>query len=174
MLVKVILFWVRVPVLSEQIMLAPPMVSHAYSFLTKLLSFNILFTLKAKDKVTDKGKPSGIATTTTVTPIIKKFNISTKCFFSKEPAKYLSMENLTNRAPTMIIAEMKPNLPISSARFSSFFYKGVASTSPSLRIALILPSQLLSPTTNTKYNPSPVSILDPLIRTGEGISWVPI
>ncbi len=61
----------RVPVLSEHILLAPPIVSHAYNFRTKLLSFNIFFTEKARDKVTAKGSPSGIATTTTVNVKIK-------------------------------------------------------------------------------------------------------
>lgn len=47
------------------------MVSQAYNYLTKFWSFNIFLTEKAKDKVTAKGNPSGIATTTTVIPIIK-------------------------------------------------------------------------------------------------------
>jgi hypothetical protein len=55
--VTVILFNVNVPVLSEQIESAPPIVSHAYNFRTKLLSFNIFFTEKANDKVTARGKP---------------------------------------------------------------------------------------------------------------------
>jgi hypothetical protein len=62
---------VSVPVLSEQILLAPPIVSHAYNFLTKLLSLSIFLTEKASDRVTAKGNPSGIATTTTVNDKIK-------------------------------------------------------------------------------------------------------
>jgi hypothetical protein len=42
-----------------------------------LLSRSIFLTEKARDKVTDNGSPSGIATTITVIPRIKKFNIST-------------------------------------------------------------------------------------------------
>ena len=68
---KVILFKVKVPVLSEQIVLAPPIVSHAYIFLTRLLSLSIFFTEYAKDSVTAKGNPSGIATTITVIANIK-------------------------------------------------------------------------------------------------------
>ncbi len=64
--VSVILFMVKVPVLSEQILLAPPIVSHAYIFLTRFWSFNIFFTEKARERVTDRGRPSGMATTTTV------------------------------------------------------------------------------------------------------------
>lgn len=62
------------PVLSEQILLAPPIVSQAAIFLTKLLSTNIFLTEKAKDKVTARGRPSGIATTTTVRAKIKYYN----------------------------------------------------------------------------------------------------
>jgi hypothetical protein len=40
-----------------------------------LLSVNIFFTEKAKERVTANGKPSGIATTMTVIPKIKKFKI---------------------------------------------------------------------------------------------------
>jgi hypothetical protein len=66
-----ILFWVRVPVLSEQIIFAPPMVSQAAIYLTKLLSTNIFLTEKANDKVTARGSPSGMATTMTVIAKIK-------------------------------------------------------------------------------------------------------
>jgi hypothetical protein len=62
---------VRVPVLSEQILLAPPIVSQASIFLTKFWSLSIFFTEKAKYSVTAKGKPSGMATTITVTPKMK-------------------------------------------------------------------------------------------------------
>jgi hypothetical protein len=60
------LFIVRVPVLSEQMLLAPPIVSQASIFLTKLLSVSICLTETANERVTDRGNPSGIATTITV------------------------------------------------------------------------------------------------------------
>ena len=66
------MFLVRVPVLSVQISLAPPMVSDASSFLTKLFSFFIFMTEKASEMVTARGSPSGTATTMTVIEIIKK------------------------------------------------------------------------------------------------------
>lgn len=65
------IFLVNVPVLSEQIIFAPPMVSQAYNFLTKLLSFIIFFTENASVKVTATGRPSGIETTNTVNANIK-------------------------------------------------------------------------------------------------------
>jgi hypothetical protein len=56
-------------------LLAPPIVSQAYIFLTRFWSIIIFFTEKARERVTDKGSPSGIATTTTIIPKIKKFKI---------------------------------------------------------------------------------------------------
>jgi hypothetical protein len=50
---------------------APPIVSQAYIFLTKFWSRSIFLTENASDKVTESGNPSGIATTTTVIPIIR-------------------------------------------------------------------------------------------------------
>ena len=56
--------------MSEQIAFAPPMISQDFSYLTKFLSYNIFLTEYAKDKVTAKGRPSGIATTIMVIPTI--------------------------------------------------------------------------------------------------------
>ena len=63
---------VRVPVLSVAISLAPPMVSLACSFFTRLFSFFIFWTENARAMVTAKGRPSGTATTITVIEIIRK------------------------------------------------------------------------------------------------------
>lgn len=59
-------FMVKVPVLSEQMQSALPIISQALSLLTKLCSFSISLTENARESVTAKGRPSGIATTTTV------------------------------------------------------------------------------------------------------------
>ena len=72
------MFIVRVPVLSEQMLLAPPMVSHAYIFLTKFSSSNIFLTENASDRVTASGSPSGMATTMTVMARMKKLSNSGK------------------------------------------------------------------------------------------------
>ena len=69
---------VSVPVLSVQISLAPPMVSEASSFLTRLFSSFIFMTEKAKEIVTSKGRPSGTATTIIVMAIITKPTTSPK------------------------------------------------------------------------------------------------
>ena len=112
--VRVILFMVKVPVLSEQMLLAPPIVSHAYIFLTKFWSISIFLTEKASDSVTAKGSPSGMATTITVIAKMKYFNISVKSapvFHSLDIP--FSIENLISKTMTIAIPEYKPNLPMS-------------------------------------------------------------
>ena len=63
--ITVILFWVSVPVLSEQICVAEPIVSDEFKFLTKLLSFFICALEKLSEIVTASGRPSGMAQTIT-------------------------------------------------------------------------------------------------------------
>ena len=70
----VILFSVKVPVLSVQITVTAPIVSHACNFLTRLLLFNIRRMFSAKLKVTAIGSPSGTAITISVTAIMKYCN----------------------------------------------------------------------------------------------------
>lgn len=67
----VILFSVRVPVLSEQIVVALPIVSQAARDLIEHLSSYIFFVEYAREMVTASGSPSGIATTTMVTARMK-------------------------------------------------------------------------------------------------------
>ncbi len=85
-LVVFILFWVKVPVLSVQISLAPPMISHDCNFLTKLFSSFILPTAKASAIVTLSGSPSGTAAT-----IIYKCILVLKKYFMK--SKYSNREH---------------------------------------------------------------------------------
>ena len=59
----VILFWVSVPVLSEQITPAQPRVSTAGSFLTMARRFAMRPTPRASTMVTMAGRPSGMAAT---------------------------------------------------------------------------------------------------------------
>jgi len=109
---------------------APPIVSHASNLRTKLLSFNIFFIEKARDKVTANGKPSGIATTTTVKA---KMKYSNKCFKSTELFQVLSlafsMPNLIKSTMRIKIAEISPNFPISSEIFYNLFCNGVGPSS---------------------------------------------
>ncbi len=64
----VIAFWVRVPVLSEQITVVQPRVSTAGNFLIIAFLFIIRCTPKAKATVTMAGNPSGIAATAKLIP----------------------------------------------------------------------------------------------------------
>jgi len=134
------------------------------------MSFNILFTEKAREIVTDRGRPSGIAITITATPRMKNLRISMICLVSKLLSIIRSMVNLRIRMKKIRMAEMRPNLPISLAMVSNFYYKGVTSTPPYLNKTPILPSQVFSPTNKTKNMPSPHNTLVPLMTIGEGTS----
>ena len=85
---------VRVPVLSVHITLAPPIVSHACIFLTKLLLSISFLIEKERLKVTAKGNPSGIATTIIdthkITIVIKFLNKPETSNFSS-PIQYLTI-----------------------------------------------------------------------------------
>ena len=166
--VRVIIFIVRVPVLSEQMLFAPPIVSQASIFLTKFSSTSIFLTEKAKERVTAKGKPSGMATTITVIARMKKFKSSGRSDFVSHSLDIpFSIANRTSRMIKIKIAEYKPNLPISYAIFSNFICRGVAVISSWFNTARILPEQEKSPTTVIIILPSPVKTFVPLIITGD-------
>ncbi len=74
----------------------------------------------------------------------------------------------------MQIAEIKPNLPISSAIFCNFCCNGVPSVYSWARRALILPIHEQSPTTITNNFPYPVRTLVPPIKIGEGTSCLSV
>ena len=65
----VISFWVRVPVLSEQITLAQPRVSTDGSFLIRTFRFTMRCTPNARAIVTIAGSPSGMAATARLTEV---------------------------------------------------------------------------------------------------------
>lgn len=62
---------VSVPVLSVHSIFAPPIVSHAARWRTKLPLCNIRRILYANEMVTDSGKPYGTATTTMAIAVVK-------------------------------------------------------------------------------------------------------
>ena len=74
----VIWFLVSVPVLSVQIVSAPPIVSEDANLRTQLFSLFIFMTEKAKDIVTARGRPSGIAITMTVTAVMTAYRKSVR------------------------------------------------------------------------------------------------
>ena len=67
----VIMFWVSVPVLSEQMHEVDPKVSMDSRFLTRTFFFAILFAVKANYIVTAATTPSGTFATSTPIAIIK-------------------------------------------------------------------------------------------------------
>jgi len=82
------------------------------------------------------------------------------------------MAPFINKTATIIIAETSPNLPMSSAMVSSFYYKGVVTSSPPLNRAWILPRADKGPTAITTILPSPDKIREPESTRGEGTSCV--
>ena len=64
--------------MSVQMVSAPPIVSEEASLRTQLFSLFIFITENAKDIVTARGSPSGIAITMTVTAVIIAYRKSVK------------------------------------------------------------------------------------------------
>ena len=81
----------------------------------------------ANERVTDNGKPSGIATTTTVIPIIIYWsNFAISLEVSHGYLVVFIIANLISKTMTIIIADIRPNLPISLAIIYNFCCKGVS------------------------------------------------
>ena len=125
-----------------QIILAPPIVSHACIFLTKLL-LSISFLIENERlKVTAKGNPSGIATTMIETHkiiIVIKFLIKLETSKSSEPILYLTIIWI-NKATKVTTALPKPKYPIKSAIVFNLCSNGVLLSSEALSIVpLIIP-----------------------------------
>lgn len=110
------------PVLSEQILVAPPIISQLANYLTKLFSSFIFPTEKARAIDTAKGSPSGTATTTIVTAIKNAFTI----YFmdSKQTKQCVPIAIFTpkciHKANIVNAANKVPIFPISSATYSNF------------------------------------------------------
>ena len=80
----VILFSVRVPVLSEQITFTQPMVSAAIIFFTRAFSRESLITERESETATMVGRPSGTAATISTMLVTKA---SMTCSISSVPAR---------------------------------------------------------------------------------------
>lgn len=76
------------PVLSEQILLAPPIISQEDNLFTKFWSSSIRPTENERDIITAKGRPSGTATTMITTPTIK-YPSQSLMYFKKRPVHSL-------------------------------------------------------------------------------------
>mmetsp|Transcript_4769 Transcript_4769/g.13708 ORF Transcript_4769/g.13708 Transcript_4769/m.13708 type:complete len:259 (+) Transcript_4769:3629-4405(+) len=151
-------FSVSVPVLSEQMADAPPMVSQAASTRTKLLSFIIFFMEKAREMVTAKGRPSGTATTRMVTAKMKNCSGPSENLEMGKPR--FSTIHLIMRTTKQSSATAKPTLPMAPASTVSFSCRGVSAASPTTS-AMVWPHSLCTPTADTSILPSP------------SVTWVP-
>mmetsp|Transcript_1868 Transcript_1868/g.3026 ORF Transcript_1868/g.3026 Transcript_1868/m.3026 type:complete len:248 (+) Transcript_1868:694-1437(+) len=153
-----ILLVVNVPVLSEQMVVAFPMVSHADKWRTKFLSISIFFIEYANEIVTANGNPSGTATTTMVTATIKKSSSCTGSVWSKIAH---IMVNTTNKTTATAMPRYPMCLPISP----SLSCNGVSARS-SVNFAINRPHSVFSPTATAIIKPSPDTIFVPFINNG--------
>ena len=122
-LVRVIRFWVRVPVLSEQITEALPNVSTAGRRRMRAFFFTIRWTPMASTMVTIAGRPSGMADTARETEVIK-----------------ISSTGMPLNSPTAKITAQaaKAKKPRYFPSWASFCCRGVwVSASPSSRPAIL-------------------------------------
>ena len=97
----------HLPVLSEQMLVALPIVSQAANTLIKHWSLYIFLVEKARAMVTDSGKPSGIATTTITTARMNAEMTDEPTFLPPSRAQMLMM-----RAMKVTMAAPRPMKPI--------------------------------------------------------------
>mmetsp|Transcript_160839 Transcript_160839/g.390720 ORF Transcript_160839/g.390720 Transcript_160839/m.390720 type:complete len:257 (-) Transcript_160839:527-1297(-) len=161
----VIWFFVSVPVLSEQMLVALPMVSQAASTRMKLLSASIFRVEYAREMVTASGSPSGTATTMIVMQMMNEWMIqsvrSRACSRTSSGLAYhmtIIMIIVARPAPA-------PILPMNFAMSSSFSWSGVSSGSVARR-ALMRPHREESPTAMTSALHLPAVIWQPESRKG--------
>ena len=138
--VTVILFCVKVPVLSEHITLLLPSVSTAGSLRIMLFFLAILVTPIESIIVTIAGRPSGIAATASPTDVI---NISTIGIFLNIP-----ITNINTQITMHAIASIFPTS-------FNFFCIGVSGDSSSIIIPAIFPTLVFIPVSTTTASPCP-------------------
>ncbi len=139
-LVTVISFWVKVPVLSEQIIVADPRVSTEESFRISALRAIISCMPKARVMVTTAGNPSGTAAIARLTAMM---NIS-------RGGVPVSMPSTKTAAQITRVTHprVRPNL-------SSRFCRGVLSSSTSWSMVAIWPISVAIPVFTTTPTPLP-------------------
>lgn len=152
--VVVVIRRTKVPVLSEQMVVALPMVSQARSMRTRLFSLSKRVVANARASVTARGSPSGTATTMMVMATMR-MSMNADAFSAagrRSPDR--SATNRNSRTKNRRPAAVAPSLAMARARRSSFFCRGVSSTSVRTDI-IILPKLLLTPTEVHKNVPMP-------------------
>mmetsp|Transcript_6400 Transcript_6400/g.5708 ORF Transcript_6400/g.5708 Transcript_6400/m.5708 type:complete len:236 (-) Transcript_6400:507-1214(-) len=147
------------------------MVSEAWSFLTRLFSFFIFMTEKAKAMVTARGRPSGTATTITVMAIIRKETKAERVSMWRSSAvssRAVEMMRFTVMAMKVRMATYTPIFPISLAMVSNLAWRGVSSSSM-FNFSSAMPDLVLVPTARIKATPWPDTIKVLARRKGTGL-----
>mmetsp|Transcript_18102 Transcript_18102/g.45570 ORF Transcript_18102/g.45570 Transcript_18102/m.45570 type:complete len:242 (-) Transcript_18102:610-1335(-) len=158
-------FSVSVPVLSEQMAVAPPMVSHADSTRTKLLSFIIFFMEYASVSVTARGRPSGMDTTVMVMAYSRNCSGPLSLTLSLFHPLFTT-SHLMNSARKHTTATVTPNLEILVAKSLSCSCSGVMSSPASLTSAMVRPHSLSGPTATSRMRPAPSFTVVPDLHQG--------
>ena len=131
----VILFWVRVPVLSEQMTWAQPSVSTAVSLRMTALRLDILVTPMESTTVTTVARPSGMAATARETATMK---VDSTVSRSNRPAEIRLNTKMNTQMPSTSLDRVWPS-------WSSFFCSGVCSSSVAASAPAILPISVSMP-----------------------------
>eukprot|EP00897_Mesotaenium_endlicherianum_P006364 jgi/Mesen1/5756/ME000292S04843 len=154
----VILLAVSVPVLSLQMVVADPMVSHAASLRTRALSAIMRFMAKASVSVTARGSPSGTATTMMVTATAKKY------LLEQEEDEILAPP-CTQHDPH----RLRPTTVCKggAAEEDARTWRGVSSSPVSLSVAIRWPHSVFMPTPVANSTAPPSCTLVPDSRNGE-------
>ena len=139
----VILFWVNVPVLSEQITVLLPNVSTAGNFLTIAFFFTIFCTPIASTIVDTAASPSGITATANETAVI---NILITPFPCNSP-----IININAQIASAAIPNVFP-------KSFNLLWSGVSCFSVSFNIPAILPTSVFIPVSTTIAFPLPYVI----------------
>jgi hypothetical protein len=139
--VTVILFCVRVPVLSEQMTVTEPRVSTAGSLRMSALRLTMRWAPMASEKVWTAGSPSG-----TIATAMAMAMISTS-------AQVLPSMRRPVRATTAATARAMMASVLPSR--SSFFCSGVCSCTTLWIMVAILPSSVRMPVSTTRASPRP-------------------
>mmetsp|Transcript_60784 Transcript_60784/g.162517 ORF Transcript_60784/g.162517 Transcript_60784/m.162517 type:complete len:294 (+) Transcript_60784:619-1500(+) len=163
---------VSVPVLSEQMVVADPIVSHALRWRTRLLSRIIFLTEKARVMATARGRPSGTATTKTVTPMTSMRRYSRWWIEWSHTSLQQSlltkpMTKRMNRMATVSEAAMPPPLVMRSVMWLSLASSTLSVSSASFIFSSMSPWYVLVPTARTTMRPSPSCTKVPAKTMGE-------
>ena len=141
----VILFWVRVPVLSEQMTWAQPRVSTAVSLRMTALRLDMLVTPMDSTMVTTVARPSGMAATARLTATMK---VLTMVSMSNRPARSRLKAKMNTQMPSTRTLRIRLSWP-------SFRCRGVSPSSAWARASAILPISVVMPVSHTTARPRP-------------------